>query len=459
MLTFSRFVLWISILSCCCFFSISADVTWSVSSTGTTVSSSQASVVSWLAYYNTVKSQFIALQQDIGTVSSTGNYGEMISLLQCMSIAVPTNDMTYLDLLQQLKTDFDRDFLTFTGVLTDAQLIRLNFYTQSLRSIKDSLDKDRLVRQSTMQTLVSKNQSLFNQLLSDKKLLDDLITNYNKRSQQIVYNKAIYWYTLNQYDTIVKQYTLSLTDAFHKNLTLLEAWYIKKNKDIVPFSWFSSQQVSYIKTMFNQDLENYFNQYLWGLGNTDTVQTLQSAAISIQSSYYSGGVLQCGLLTSINNNQRTYYNSLIALLKDNITKIQSTNMSWSTTSWSISVNLFASGSQGLQQLINWNQLTTQSYFTFYKKNISDQVALWKKVIGLERESLDTLNGWLIHYKEITGTEKSSLKDELVARVRLLEKNMISVRNTASLQRIKKSLGLDPIVQPKIIIKKVIKLKQ
>ena len=116
----------------------------------------------------------------------------MISLLQCMAIAVPTNDTTYLDLLQQLRTDFDRDFLTFTGVLTDAQLIRLNFYAQSLRSIKDSLDKDRLARQSTMQTLVSKNQALFNQLLSDKKLLDDLITNYNKWSQQMVYNKAIY---------------------------------------------------------------------------------------------------------------------------------------------------------------------------------------------------------------------------------------------------------------------------
>jgi hypothetical protein len=458
MLTFSRVALWISILSCCCFFSISADVTWSISSTGT-VSASQLSAVSWLAYYNTVKSQFTTLQQDISTLSSTGNYWEMISLLQCMSIAVPTNDTTYLDLLQQLKTDFDRDFLTFTGVVTDAQLIRLNFYAQSLRSIKESLDKDRLSRQSTMQTLVSKNQALFNQLLSDKKLLDDLITNYNKWSQQMVYNKAIYWYTLNQYDTIVKQYTLSLTDAFHKNLTLLEAWYIKKNKDIMPLSSFSSQQVSYIKTMFNQDLKNYFNQYLWGLGSTDTVQTLQSAASSIQSSYYSGGVLQCGLLTSINNNQRTYYNSLVTLLKDNITKIQSTNVSWSTTSWSISTNLFASGSQGLQQLINWNQLTTQSYFTLYKKNISDQIALWKKVIGLERESLDTLNGWLIHYKEITGTEKSSLKDELVARVRLLEKNMISVRNTATLQRIKKSLGLDITIQPKVLIKRVIRRKQ
>ena len=275
----------------------------------------------------------------------------------------------------------------------------------------------------------------------------------------MVYNKAIYWYTLNQYDTIVKQYTLSLTDAFHKNLTLVEAWYIKKNKDIMPLSSFSSQQLSYIKTMFNQDLKNYFNQYLWGLGSTDTVQTLQSAASSIQSSYYSGGVLQCGLLTSINNNQRTYYNSLVTLLKDNIAKIQSTNVSWSTASWSISTNLFASGSQGLQQLINWNQLTTQSYFTLYKKNISDQIALWKKVIGLERESLDTLNGWLLHYKEISGTEKLSLKDELVARVRLLEKNMISVRNTATLQRIKKSLGLDITIQPKIIIKRVIKLKQ
>lgn len=458
MLTLSRVALWISVLSCCCFFSISANVTWSISSTGT-VSASQLSAVSWLAYYNTVKSQFTALQQDIATLSSTGNYGEMISLLQCMSIAVPTNDTTYLDLLQQLKTDFDRDFLTFTGVLTDAQLIRLNFYAQSLRSIKESLDKDRLSRQSTMQTLVSKNQALFNQLLSDKKLLDDLITNYNKRSQQMVYNKAIYWYTLNQYDTIVKQYTLSLTDAFHKNLTLVEAWYIKKNKDIMPLSSFSSQQLSYIKTMFNQDLKNYFNQYLWGLGSTDTVQTLQSAASSIQSSYYSGGVLQCGLLTSINNNQRTYYNSLVTLLKDNIAKIQSTNVSWSTASWSISTNLFASGSQGLQQLINWNQLTTQSYFTLYKKNISDQIALWKKVIGLERESLDTLNGWLLHYKEISGTEKLSLKDELVARVRLLEKNMISVRNTATLQRIKKSLGLDITIQPKIIIKRVIKLKQ
>ena len=144
MLTFSRVALWISVLSCCCFFSISANITWSISSTGTV---SQLSAVSWLAYYNTVKSHFITLQQDIATLSSTGNYGEMISLLQCMSIAVPTNDTTYLDLLQQLKTDFDRDFLTFTGVLTDAQLIRLNFYAQSLPTTINGLNKWYIIRQ------------------------------------------------------------------------------------------------------------------------------------------------------------------------------------------------------------------------------------------------------------------------------------------------------------------------
>lgn len=405
---------------------------------------------SFVTQYAAVQQQFTTLTQDLESPAFTGNYNNMISLLSCMQISVPTNDTTYKDIIKKLKSDFDRDFAT-SGTGSASDLIRLDFYAQSLASLKTSLSKDRQDRQALMQWIVSKNQTLFNQLYADKTLLDSVLTAYADWSQKVTQYRALYGYTINQYDAIVANYSTTLETNLTKQLSQIQSNILKKNTTLSGLVEFSHQQKKIYLSQFALDMEKFFTDQVWGSINIDAAQRYQVEVDSIKSTFYSGSMLQCGLLTSLNQEKRSYYQTLSSNLRSQQVLLQSMFSTWSMTGTkpstgantsSSSQGLFTSGSQSLLALNNRYAQTSKTYQALYTNALWDYVALLSKVARAEQSTVAEFDQMLEQYRTLSGQEKIDLKAQLVWQILRFEKStIVSTRAAKSLERIKKSLGI------------------
>ena len=97
------YIVFLSLISSFCSFSF-AQSTGSISTGSQTGQANQTNQIiqtntgSQTNSLSLLQSQFFALSQELSGVVMTGNYNDMLSVLQCMDIPVPNNDATYREI-------------------------------------------------------------------------------------------------------------------------------------------------------------------------------------------------------------------------------------------------------------------------------------------------------------------------------------------------------------------------
>ena len=125
----------------------------------------------------------------------------MVSVLQCLQIPFADGDQASMTLFTKMSGDMDTDrqaidhdipallSLSTTDVRVSLmrQLIESTAqkYTTMMNTISASIDTNRVQSLQSIDRLIGNNRLLLNQLLSDKKIIDTMITTSTQRQQKM----------------------------------------------------------------------------------------------------------------------------------------------------------------------------------------------------------------------------------------------------------------------------------
>lgn len=432
-------------------------------STGTTTSWSQTTVSTWTLAtwltslsrdrYTTLSQKRSQLEQSLQRWTWAGvDYRDMVSVLQCLQIPFADGDQASMTLFTKMSGDMDTDrqaidhdipallSLSTTDVRVSLmrQLIESTAqkYTTMMNTISASIDTNRVQSLQSIDRLIGNNRPLLNQLLSDKKIIDTMITTSTQRQQKMWLRKTSLGFTQTQMDTIIAGYRQQMSTVVASWLEKRATSLSRKYKDIIPFADYIQQEEANFLTSYQGQINDRFAQRL---GDPSTgssyIQRLHETVALMQQQFYQWTWLQCGLLTTMTPTQRSNYRTIIADLKESIATLPS---STTVTTGSISLSTWF-----VTSLNTWYASSYNNLLSWFALSVTDKASLRKKAIRAEKDQINAIQSTLIIYRQATSlAEKKTLKEWILSRIVQMQKQWILSHSTQkSLDRITKELRI------------------
>lgn len=451
--------LWVVVMGSGAWFTLAQSTnttTWSsliVSSTGSVTSLKTFSQ----DRQHFLKQRVTNLQESFLWWSGVGaDYRDMVSVLQCLQIPFVDTNQLSRTVLQELSDDMIRDWqaidhdIDLLPTATSSGDIRVSVlrqlidstsqkYMTTLDTLTLSLQNEQLQSIKWIDRLISSNKSLFQQLLSDKRLVDAMIQSSTQREQKMSSQRTSLGFTQKQMDAIIANYRDKMTSYVNSWLQSRADRLLKQYKDIIPFAAFVQTEKEELLIAYRQQINDRFAQRL---GDTSTSSSyasrLHETVKIMQQQFYQWSGLQCGLLTSMTQTQRSNYRSIVADLNSSIAILGS-----ATT---VNTGTISLSSWFIADLNTRYHSSSKALLDWFVLSVRDQVSLWKKAILVEKMPISELQIRFLDYRKLSSSDsatlstKKAIKAEILATIDKVQKQWIlSLRSQKSLDRMSKEL--------------------